>query len=161
MDSLWIAYKSARNSYYAKLNISKNNSLRDTISECSGDSKKLYNLVSNLTTKSVGNPLSASNNDEELANSFTSFFEEKILTIRKQFKDIPQFQPEVADIPKLTKFHPMMEEQVELIINQMKTKSCELDPIPTAVLKKMMPVLKPAITRVVNLSLSHGCFHDD
>ena len=121
----------------------------------------LHKLVKNLTTKCVDNQLPPTKNDEELADSFTTFFEEKILTIRKQFLDIPQYQSEVANVPKLWKFHPMTEDQVELIVKSMKTKSCELDPIPTEVFKQMLLVLKLVITKLVNLSLSNGLFHKE
>ena len=61
-------------------------------------------LLPILRLKSVGNPLPTSNNNEGLANSFTSFFEDKILAIRKQFLNIPQYQSEALDVPKLTRF---------------------------------------------------------
>ena len=57
LDSLWTAYKNAQNPYYAKLNTWKKLTLRNKIIECNSDSKQLYKLVTNLTTKSVGNPL--------------------------------------------------------------------------------------------------------
>ena len=52
----------------------------------------------------------------------------------------------------------MTENQFELIIKNMMSKHCELDCIPTHVLKEMMPVVLPTITKIVNLSLSMGIF---
>ena len=49
MDSLWKAYKKARNSYYYLLNNKKRQSLRNKITECSTDSRKLHQLINNLT----------------------------------------------------------------------------------------------------------------
>ena len=40
----------------------------------------------------------------------------------------------------------------------MKTKSCELDPLPTHLLKESIDLLLPSITKIVNLSLSSGRF---
>lgn len=54
----------------------------------------------------------------------------------------------------------MTSQQIEVIIKQMKSKSCELDKIPTHVLKDMLPVVLPIITQMVNLSLSHGVFSE-
>ena len=54
----------------------------------------------------------------------------------------------------------MTENQVKLIIKNMKSKHCELDCIPTHVLKEMMPVVLSTITKVVNLSLSMGIFSE-
>ena len=158
MDSIWVAYK---NSYYAALNANKKSTLKNKIQACNGDSKQLHKLVANLTTKCIDNPLSPARTAEELANSFATFFEDKILAIREKFLNIPQYQSETVDIPKLHKFHPMTESGVELMVKKMKTKCCELDPILIKVLKQMLPALLPAITRMVNLSLSCGLFHKD
>ena len=38
LDSLWVAFKKVRNSYYGLLNIKKRTSLQDKIQECTGDS---------------------------------------------------------------------------------------------------------------------------
>ena len=56
------------------------------------------------------------------------------------------------------RFALLTESQVAEVIGSLKSKSCELDNIPTTVLKKMLPVLIPFITRIVNLSLSDGHF---
>ncbi|XP_060929417.1 uncharacterized protein LOC133003646 [Limanda limanda] len=40
---------------------------------------------------------------------------------------------------------------------KMKSCTCTLDPIPTALLKAHIPTLSPFITKVVNLSLQSGC----
>ena len=145
-----MAYEKARNSYYVQLNTNKKSTLRAKIQECEGDSKQLHKLVNNLPTKCIDNPLPPSKSDTELTDSFASFFN-KILTIRMQFQDIPQYQSEVMDVPKLHKFNPMTEKQVELIVKDMKTKSCESDPIPTHIFRQMLPAILLVITRIVNL----------
>ena len=53
LDSLWVAFKKVRNSYYGLLNIKKRTTLQDKIQECTKDSQRLHKLVSNLTTKQV------------------------------------------------------------------------------------------------------------
>ena len=53
----------------------------------------------------------------------------------------------------------MTEKQVELIVKNMKTKSCEQDSIPIDILKAMLLSVLPAITKTVNLSLNEGLFH--
>ena len=94
-------------------------------------------------------------------NNFAEFFEQKILTIREKFKGIPQYKTEPdTSIPQLAKFALMTENQVELIIKNMKSKHCKLDCIPTHILKEMMPVVLPTITKIVNLSLSKEIFSE-
>ena len=40
----------------------------------------------------------------------------------------------------------------------MKTKSCELDVLPTHILKEMLEDLLPTITKIINISLTKGIF---
>ena len=87
-NSNWTAYKKARNSYYAGLNASKKSALRLKIKDCEGDSKKLHKLVTNLTSKSIDNPLPPGLTDQQQADSFADYFENKILTIRWMFENI-------------------------------------------------------------------------
>ena len=101
LDSLWVAYKKARNSYYAAPNVNKKSVLRHKIQDCDSDSKKLHKLVSNLTTKTIDNPLPPGLTNNQQANSFADYFENKILAIRKMFESKEQYQSEPRDIPKL------------------------------------------------------------
>ena len=159
LDSIWVAYKKARNSYYAALNVNKKSALRHKILDCDSDSKKLHKLVSNLTTKTTDNPLPPGLTDEQQTNSFADYFEDKILTIREMLEGKEQYQIEPKDIPKLQKLTPMTEDKVALMVKSMKTKSCELDAIPTQVLKTMILAVLPIITKLVNIFLGNGDFY--
>ena len=133
--------------------------LRSKISDCHGDSKSLHKLVNNLANKTVENPLPPGKSDADLADDFASYFENKILTIREMFNSIAQYESTPAEVPKLMRLSPLSETQVELIVKSMKTKSCKQESILTNVLKSMLPSVLPAITKIVNLSLSDGLFH--
>ena len=52
----------------------------------------------------------------------------------------------------------MTRQEVSKVISNLKSKSCELDPIPTAVLKVILPKILPLITKIVNMSLGDGIF---
>ena len=53
---------------------------------------------------------------------------------------------------------PMTESDVATVIKGMASKSCEIDLIPTTLLKDILPsVIKPT-TNIVNISLQHGVF---
>ena len=160
-DSNWTAYKKAINSYYVALNASKKSSLRLKIKDCEGDSKKLHKLVKNLTTKSIDNPLPPGLTDQQQADSFADYFENKILNIRRMFENIQEYNITSEDIPRLRRFSPMIESSVALMIKSMKSKSCELDAIPTHILKTMLPALLLIITKLVNLLLGTGDFYRD
>ena len=52
----------------------------------------------------------------------------------------------------------MTEVEVSSIIYKMSSKSCELDAIPTTVLKQILPDVIGVITKIVNISLTTGAF---
>ena len=94
----------------------------------------------------------------DLAEDFAQFFLDKITKIREALKDKPVYMPTPNDAPKLQRFSPLKEEDVHKVVMSLKTKSCELDPIPTTTFKKLLPAILPLITKIVNLSLSEGQF---
>ena len=61
---------------------------------------------------------------------------------------------------KFRKFEPLSLAGLKAIIESMPTKTCDLDPLPTSILKKCIDLLLPAIHHIVNLSLSQGYFPD-
>ena len=60
--------------------------------------------------------------------------------------------------PELNGFTPMSQEEVIKVISGLKSKSCKPDPIPTTILKVMLPKILPLITKIVNKSLGDGAF---
>ena len=110
--------------------------------------------MSNLTGKNTENSLPESKNIEKLSNEFADYFLEKIQIIRSEIDQHPKYQPDRCDVPKLTEFHPMSDREILQIMNEMLTKNCELDAIPTAILKKLSPYIGEIITRIENASLT-------
>ena len=114
--------------------------------------------MSNLTTKQVEPEWPAHTSNEELAESFASHFQGKIDKIRELLSNKPVYSPEDLVVPELKEFTPMSQEEVSKVISGLKSKSCKLDPIPTTVLKVMLPKILPLITKIVNKSLGEGAF---
>ena len=57
---------------------------------------------------------------------------------------------------ELNNFHEVSQEDVKEFAYKPLSKSCCLDPLPASLVKVCSPVLLPAITRMVNLSLTTG-----
>ena len=53
----------------------------------------------------------------------------------------------------LHSLRPLESKEIEKLILQSASKQCELDPLPTALVKNCVSELLPVITRIVNLSL--------
>ena len=121
----------------------------------------VYSLVRYLTGTKVQNPMPDNTGDEKLANDFADYFIEKIQKIQDDLDDYPKFKSKRnSTVTPLKNFEPTTAEEVTTIIKEMKTKSCELDFLPTTLLKKTLPNVINTITNVMNVSLEQGVFPD-
>ena len=82
----------------------------------------------------------------------------KIQTIRDNLADHPLYKPEPINIQKLDTFKKLSTEDVRKLTNKMEMKSCELDALPTQILKEILDHLLPTITKINNMSLTQGIF---
>ena len=55
-------------------------------------------------------------------------------------------------------FEPLSQEEVENIINTLPSKSCDIDPILTTLLKEILPSVITICTEIINKSLISGIF---
>ena len=89
------------------------------------------------------------------------YFVDKIETIRSKFPDkvqkISQVQkPEIRS--KMNVFERASEDEVKKLILGSSSKSCDLDPIPTSVLKNCLDILITPITDIINISMETSTF---
>ena len=154
----WKAYTVERNKYNCQLHYFKWQSLSKRILDCKGNAKELFLLVNKLMGSIAQNPLPPNKTEEELAEDFARYFLSKIKKIRETFTNTPPYKTLSHNIPKFTSFHPLTEPEVHTVIMGMKNKHCKLDIIPTAILKQILEACLPAITQIVNLSLTNGEF---
>ena len=87
----------------------------------------------------------------------------KISKIRSELKDLRIRPPDTSDVndqipPSMDCFQPLSQEEVENIINTFPSKSCDLDPIPTTLLKEILPSVITILTEIINKSLISGIF---
>ena len=92
------------------------------------------------------------------AQQFADFFEAKVAAVWKATGNSgvsTELQPatEVFD-----HFETCTSTEVNAVITIAPSKSCEMDPIPTDVLKKFLPEMLPYITDMCNSSLQQGSF---
>ena len=97
--------------------------------------------------------------NKTLANQFRTFFFDKIVNIRNGL-GLPD--EEICDefvfsgTTYLETFAEATQTEISEIIKKAPSKSCELDPIPTWLLKECCTELVPIITSVINMSLNEG-----
>ena len=154
----WKAFTVERNKLNRMLAGTKIRTNSEKILECGNDSKKLFNLVNNLTGRAKINPMPPGRSDGAMADEFAEFFIGKINKIRDNLKDCPTYIPTPIECATLDSFRPMTEVEVIKIIKEMPTKSCECDAIPTKLLKTILDKVGSTITKLVNISLGTGRF---
>lgn len=97
---------------------------------------------------------------QQLANTFSQFYQEKVATIcssfSKETSTATVYPSSVRVTTVLDSLHPVMLDEVQAIICKFATNSCDLDPMPTHLLKKCLPIIVPAIMNIINSSFKSG-----
>ncbi|MCK5882742.1 MAG: hypothetical protein KAG61_03570, partial [Bacteriovoracaceae bacterium] len=130
--------------------------------ECGHDQKALFGITNKLLNKTKKEILPDSGSAEELAERFLAFFTNKIKAIQDELVHSPS--PPTSkmncdfttnDVPfPLQSFSPITDEDILKIIKQSTSKTCQLDPCPTWLIKDCIDTILPLITRIVNVSMS-------
>ena len=89
---------------------------------------------------------------------FTDYFMERIKKIRSSLDGHPKYEPSNDNITPLLDLTLATEDEVISTINAMKTKTCETDPIPTDLFKRIVPLITETVTKLINKSLTEGAF---
>ncbi|XP_052791884.1 uncharacterized protein LOC128226025 [Mya arenaria] len=129
------------------------------ITQCGNDYKKLFKVTNTLLGKSNEVTLPSHSSPEQMAQDFSDFFVNKIEKIRdsitshRQSVSSSDYPEDVHSGTKCEVFSSVTEEEVKSIIQKSSNKSCELDPIPTWLLKDCLGELAPMMTMIINASL--------
>ena len=138
----------ARNAYFSSIiNLNRNNP------------KFLFDTVRSLTqkqTQTVGSSI--------VAGEFMDFFENKIQSIREEIDACRAANPThpvgqdgvlpnrmVNSDATLLEFKAISLTELERVIKASKPTTCMLDPLPSRVLKELLPTVGPAILSLMNL----------
>ena len=154
----WLAFKIERSNFRGSLKGARKEFVSNSILECDRDNKKLYKLASSLMGMAKENPLPKCDSKENLANQFAEFYIVKIQTIRDKLDNLQLYDHKDSSPPKLAKFEPLTEEEVRQIVKAMPSKCCDLDAVPTSLLKEALELLLPTLVKLINLSLVEGVF---
>ena len=126
-----------------------------------GDSKTLFKLTNSLMGKNGETILPTHSCDKTLADQFLSFFHNKIDNIRTGL--CAMVDEPLVEIPDqsfngvpLNCFSSVTLQEIRHIILKAPSKSCELDPLPSWLLKECVDELSPIVTSIVNASLNHA-----
>jgi hypothetical protein len=104
------------------------------------------------------NPMPSGISDSTLPDIFADDFMNKISKIRDSLHEFNKYKPINKSVQVLDEFKELSQDEVKLLICELNTKSCELDILPTHVLKQYLTHLLPTFSKLENLSLTQGVF---
>lgn len=140
-----------------QIKLSRKNYFQNKIESSSDNQKVLFQCVDELLykTKTAVMPHDTPNPQD----AFSEFFINKIKQIQLDFViDDITINNQTSDATQhyISTFQSATHDEVKKLIKSSATKSCCLDPIPTFLLKECIDELTPAITTLINLSLSQS-----
>ena len=108
---------------------------QNKIDECKGDPKTVYRVADKLMSKNDSLILPSHTDNEQLAESFSNYFDEKITNIRTVLES-NRMSHKAEDnttrvVLQMSNFIPATECELRKIIMSSNSKCCNLDPIPT------------------------------
>ena len=131
------------------------------IDKTKGDFKTLFKLTNSLIEKNGETILLTYSCDKTFADQFLSFFYNKIDNIRTGLcAMVDELLVEIPDqsfngVP-LNCFSGVALQEIRHIILKAPSKSCELDPLPSWLLKECVDYVSPNVKSIVNASLNHA-----
>ena len=127
------------------------------------DFKKIYQITNKMLFRNEPLPLPPTSDTKKLADDLNQFFIEKIDKIMAGLQPTethptdPKYIESVNKSPiMLSTFKEISLEDTKRLICTAATKSCEIDPIPTTLLKEHIDIVAPTIRDIINLSLTLG-----
>ena len=142
------------------------NHYKQIILEHTHDYKTIFSIANRLLFRKQESLLPLISLISELAEGFIEFFQTKIdniivkLHVKASEVDNRYIKSRFETDHRMYNFTPVFHSNVKEIIYSAPAKSCELDPIPTSLLKVHIGVLAPLITNIANSSFEAGIFSD-
>ena len=155
-------YREQRNNFNRLLKEAKAQYYSKLISEERKNPKKLFQVIDVLINgRKAEKTLPDHPSGNELASVFDDFFEDKIEIIRAELENKQRNLPhlpviEITSDTRLSEFAEVSEESVTSIIKNSPAKQCDLDQIPTWLLKSCLPSVVKSITHIINLSMQQS-----
>ena len=131
------------------------------IAENKGNQKVLFKTIDQLLQRKQEPRFPTSTSSEQLVDEFSAFFHEKISKMRCSLShDSESIINPLPDLlccqSELTDFCTVNTNNIRKYLVSSGVKTCDLDPLPSILLRECLDTLLPVITRIVNLSLTTG-----
>ena len=145
MKSLRLLYNEKHDGYW-----------RNEISVNKGNSQGLWR-----TLHGVLGDFARDDASPHCADDYAKYFKDKIDSVRASTAATPTYDVPRRVTSSFAEFTAVTAEEVAKLISCAPNKTCQLDPVPTWLVKDMSNLLSPFIALLVNKSLTTGCFPAD
>jgi len=144
--------KAMREFYEAK----RSSFWRTTISVNSGNSQKLWRTLHGVLGEAVTEDTGSKTTDE-----FATYFKDIVGSVRASTATTPLYDVSLKVTQTLFHWTAVTHDEVEKMIGSALNKSCQLNPVPTWLVKDVGQLLSPFIALLFNKSLASGIFPSD
>ena len=157
-------YRSQRQAVTHLIHSAETDFYRSDIQTAGGDQKLFFITIGRLLHKTKDVSLPSVNSSAELAEQFKEFFNDKVSRNHRSLLDgdvgeIQVLSEESVVLQSnccLYEFSQATTEEIRQLLRKSPVKSCELDPMPTYLLRKCEDVVVPIMTKIINISLKSG-----
>ncbi len=155
--SFRIAWKNSMSSYRQALKTARTEYIRKLIDNHQNNPRFLFSTVARLTNKQMSPDLNIPSQFN--SNDFMNFFTDKIDNIRNTITNVDSTASStsasfIAPKEKLHCFTTIGQDELNQLISAFKPTT--LDPVPTKLLKELLPVAEEPLLNIINSSLSLG-----
>jgi len=144
--------KAMRKFYEAK----RSSFWRTTILANSGNSQKLWRILHGVLGEAV-----TEETGWKTADEFATYFKDKVDSVRASTATTPLYDVPLKVTPTLSQWTTVTHDEVENMIGSALSKTCQLDPVPTWLVKDVSQLLSSFIALLFNKSLVSGIFPSD
>ena len=95
------------------------------------------------------------------ADEFATYFKDKVDSVRASTATTPLYDVPLKVTPTLSQWTTVTHDEVENMIGSALSKTCQLDPVPTWLVKDVSQLLSSFIALLFNKSLVSGIFPSD
>ncbi len=154
-----IACKNSMSWYRQGLKATRTEHICKLIDNHQNNPRFLFSTVARLTNKQMSPDLNIPSHFN--SNDFMNFFTDKIDKIRNAIANVYSTASStsasfIAPKEKLQCFTTIGQDELNKLITASKPTTCLLDPVPTKLLKELLPVAEELLLNIINSSLSLG-----
>ena len=162
-------FRRIRNSTTSLMNRQRCEFYSDWINENSQDQRHLFRKAQTLLGMKHQNPLPPHSNPAELSKDLANCFSMKVNTIRSSIESATTNSEASSSVSisdsetssssiKLSHFCDVSIDGIKHLVSSAPNKTCDLDPIPTSLIKSSIHLLAPILKDIIGTSLTSGHF---